>query len=153
MMEGLTKDLIAEYAKDKEAITKFKSGVSEILRSNGNATIHLFAFIDELDRCRLTYAIEFLERIKHLLDIKGLVFVLAMDKIQLSHSVKRVYGAEFEAIDYLRRFIDIEYTFPESNLDAFVDQLYISFGFNHFFQKETRRALPRYESYNFLKDT
>ena len=40
MMEGLTKDLIAEYAKDKEAITNLKSGVSEILRSNGNVAIH-----------------------------------------------------------------------------------------------------------------
>ena len=47
-----------------------------------------------------------------------------MDRIQLSYSVKRVYGAEFEAIGYLRRFIDTEYTLPESDLDAFVDQLY-----------------------------
>lgn len=152
MMEGLTKDFLAEYTKNKEAISQFKSGVSKVLSNDGSEATRLFIFIDELDRCRPTYAIELLERIKHLLDIEGLVFVLAMDKIQLSHSVKRIYGAEFEAIGYLRRFIDIEYTLPENDLDAFVDQLYINFGFNDFFQKRLQYREFQYDK-DHLKDT
>jgi hypothetical protein len=152
MMEGLTKDFLEEYTKNKEANFQFKSGVSKIRSNEGSTATRLFIFIDELDRCRPTYAIELLERIKHLLDIEGLVFVLAMDKIQLSHSVKGIYGAEFEAIGYLRRFIDIEYTLPESDLDAFVDQLYITFGFNDFFQKRMQHSEFQYDK-DYLKET
>jgi predicted KAP-like P-loop ATPase len=152
VMEGLTKDFLEEYTKNKEAISQFKSGVSKILSNEGSTTTRLFIFIDELDRCRPTYAIELLERIKHLLDIEGLVFVLAMDKVQLSHSVKGIYGAEFEAIGYLRRFIDIEYTLPESDLNAFIDQLYINFGFNDFFQKRMKFREFQYDK-DHLKDT
>lgn len=135
VMEGLSKDLLYEYTKNKNVISQFKEGVSKVLQNEGNPVTKLFVIVDELDRCRPTYAIELLERIKHLLDIEGLVFVLAMDKVQLAHSVKGVYGADFEALGYLRRFIDIEYTLPESNLDEFIEQLYSNFGFNYFFQK------------------
>lgn len=152
VMEGLTKDFLEEYTKNKEAISKFKSGVSKVLSNEGETPTRLFIFIDELDRCRPTYAIELLERIKHLLDIEGLVFILAMDKVQLSHSVKAIYGSEFEAVGYLRRFIDIEYTLPESELDAFIDQLYVSFGFNEFFQNRMKYSEFRYDKDN-LKDT
>lgn len=152
MMEGLTKDFLAEYTKNKEAISQFKSGVSKVLSNDGGDATRLFIFIDELDRCRPTYAIELLERIKHLLDIEGLVFVLAMDKIQLSHSVKGVYGAEFEALGYLRRFIDIEYTLPKSNLDEFIEQLYINFGFNDFFEKRKQYRSFQYDA-EHLKST
>lgn len=152
VMESLTKDFLAEYTKNKEAISQFKSGVSKVLSNEGKKPTRLFIFIDELDRCRPTYAIELLERIKHLLDIEGLVFILALDKIQLSHSVKAIYGSEFEAVGYLRRFIDIEYTLPESELDAFIDQLYISFGFNEFFNNRMKFNEFRYDKDN-LKDT
>jgi predicted KAP-like P-loop ATPase len=130
VMEGLSKDFLDEYTKNKNAISEFKEGVSKILKNENNPVTKLFIIVDELDRCRPTYAIELLERIKHILDIEGLVFVLAMDKVQLAHSVKGVYGADFEALGYLRRFIDIEYALPESTLGEFIDQLYVNYGFN-----------------------
>ena len=40
---------------------------------------------------------------KHLFDIEGLVFVLAMDRERLSYGIKAVYGADFEAAGYLRK--------------------------------------------------
>lgn len=64
----------------------------------------LFIFIDELDRCRPTYAIEMLETIKHIFDMKNVVFVIATDKDQLQHSIKAIYGAEFDSRLYLDRF-------------------------------------------------
>lgn len=138
LTEDLTKDFLEEYTKNKEAISEFKAGIAQVLNNENKENTRLFIFIDELDRCRPTYAIELLERIKHLLDIDGLVFVLAMDRVQLSHSVKSIYGSEFEAIGYLRRFIDIEYALPEAEIDAFIDQLHDNFGFNDFFEKRRR---------------
>lgn len=68
-----------------------------------------FIFIDELDRCKPTYAVEMLEAIKHVFDIPGLVFVVATNTTQLSHTVKAVYGSQFNAEVYLSRFFDNKY--------------------------------------------
>jgi|GEM_PF-2515569 len=68
-----------------------------------------FIFIDELDRCKPTYAVEMLEAIKHVFDIPGLVFIVATNTQQLSHTVKSVYGSGFNAEEYLSRFFDNKY--------------------------------------------
>lgn len=57
-----------------------------------------FIFIDELDRCRPSYAVEMLETIKHIFDISGVVFVVATDTEQLQHAVKVVYGEDLMPI-------------------------------------------------------
>lgn len=138
--------------KTKGAIAEFKISLKKALNENDNATENLFVFIDELDRCRPTYAIELLERIKHLLDIDGLVFILAMDKDQLSHSVKAVYGNDFESKGYLSRFIDIEYTLSNTSLDNFIDRLYANFGFEEFFDKRKKYSELRYDD-DHLKES
>lgn len=68
-----------------------------------------FIFIDELDRCKPTYAVEMLEAIKHVFDIPGLVFIVATNSSQLSHTAKAVYGAGFDAETYLSRFFNNRY--------------------------------------------
>ena len=84
-------------------------------------------FVDELDRCRPTYTVELLERIKHFFDVEGLVFVLSLDKEQLGHSIRAVYGAGIDVDGYLRRFIDLEYRLPRGkggNFVAFLAEQY-----------------------------
>lgn len=63
-----------------------------------------FVFVDELDRCRPTYAIEFLETIKHFFDIEGLVFVLGVDKKQLASSARCLFGQQLDFDEYYRKF-------------------------------------------------
>lgn len=90
--------------------------------------------IDELDRCRPSYAVELLEQIKHFFAIEGIVFVLSIDKLQLGHAVKGFYGNDgIDADEYLRRFIDIEYSLPQPDPLLFCQYLYEFFGFNDFF--------------------
>ena len=64
----------------------------------------ILVIIDELDRCRPNYAIEFLETIKHLFDIRGLVFVIGVDKGQLASSAKALFGQELVFDEYYRKF-------------------------------------------------
>ena len=138
LMEGFSKDLIDTYTQNKSAIAIFKENIAKVLENTEDSPTKLYIFIDELDRCRPTYAIELLERIKHLLDIEGLVFVLALDKQQLAHSVRAVYGQDFDALGYLRRFIDIEYSLrAPTDLNKFIDNLFETFGFQTFFASRT----------------
>lgn len=73
----------------------------------------IIIFVDELDRCKPTYAINFLETIKHLFDINGLVFVLAFEGTVISESLKKVYGENFHSKNYLKRFINLRIDLPE----------------------------------------
>lgn len=134
LTEVLSKDVVEAYSKDKNAIVEFKKNVAEVVKGDGEVVEKLFVFVDELDRCRPTYAIELLERIKHLLDVEGLVFVLALDKSQLAHSVKAVYGADFDALGYLKRFIDIEFLLPNANGEQFLRHLFTHLELDTYFE-------------------
>ena len=68
--------------------------------------------IDELDRCRPTFAIRFLERIRHYFDMPNLIFVLPVNRIQLYEAVKSVYGSDTDAGAYLHKFIDFFLSLP-----------------------------------------
>jgi predicted KAP-like P-loop ATPase len=124
LSEQVTKELIDKYSKDKEVTQKFKEAISELLEKIDN-TKPFVIFIDELDRCRPLYAIELLERVKHIFGINGLIFVLSIDKKQLSESIKSQYG-NIDANSYLKRFIDLEYNLTNNNVDEFCDNLYYS---------------------------
>lgn len=73
----------------------------------------LVVFIDELDRCKPSFAIEMLERIKHYFDDERIVFVVSLNKEQLIHTISHYYGSEFDATRYLNRFFDVSINLPE----------------------------------------
>ncbi|MDC1457360.1 KAP family NTPase [Burkholderiaceae bacterium] len=85
-------------------------------------------FVDELDRCRPTFAVHLLERIKHLFDIQNIFFVLSVDKAQLEASMRGVYGTDTDAPEYLRRFIDFDYRVPCVPTKSFTTSLFEKFG-------------------------
>lgn len=89
----------------------------------------LVIVIDELDRCRPVFAIELLERVKHLFDVPQLVFVIGMDANQLRESLKAVYG-QIDTQDYLLKFIDIETTLPPLTRDDFITSLWHELGYD-----------------------
>jgi len=117
-----------EHQSIKKAIQEFRKDLGELVVALGEKTetIHLpvYVFIDELDRCRPTYAIELLEHIKHLFGVKGVYFVVATNRQQLSHAIKAVYGSSFDAGGYLRRFFDQEYELPEPDNENFALHLF-----------------------------
>ncbi len=79
----------------------------------------LLIFVDELDRCRPTFAIETLEAVKHFFDLKNVIFVFSMDIEQLSHSIKTIYG-EINCVGYLQRFFDYQIPLPSPNLKKYL---------------------------------
>ncbi len=109
---------IKEVVASKSIRTRFKEVMSEYQKENGKKIIF---FIDELDRCRPTFAIELLEVIKHLFNIDNCIFIISIDKEQLSHSVSTIYGQNMDTIGYLRRFFDLDYRLPKLDVHMYMD--------------------------------
>lgn len=82
-----------------------------------------FIFIDELDRCRPSYAVEMLEVVKHFFELDNIAFVVATDTEQLQHAVKAVYGEGFDAQTYLGRFFRRRYSLTELSRYEFVSRI------------------------------
>lgn len=104
---------IEEYCKRKKGIDEFKELLTEYVKAESPDKPIVF-IIDELDRCRPSYAVEVLEKVKHFFSVNGIVFILSIDKSQMCNSIKGFYGSEsIDSEDYLLRFIDLEYRLPE----------------------------------------
>jgi len=64
---------------------------------------------------------------KHLFDVPGVVFILGIDRTQLHHSIRALYGSGFDAFGYLRRFIDLDYYLPEPKVGNYSSFLFKRF--------------------------
>jgi len=143
---------VNEYAKKKKSIAEFRTSLSDFIENTYQDKPVIF-IVDELDRCRPDYAVSILEQIKHFFSVPNIVFVLSIDKEQLGNAVRGVYGSDkIDADEYLRRFIDIEYSIPEPGNDIFYKYLYDYFGFDDFINSDNRRQYRELQSdkQNFL---
>ncbi|MFM2343747.1 MAG: hypothetical protein RLZZ210_355 [Pseudomonadota bacterium] len=108
---NVLKNVINKYDEYHQSIDYFKKNLEGVIKRSGQDS-KIYIFVDELDYCRPNYAIELLGTIKHLFDIEGIIFILAINEEQLCLNIKTLYGNEFEAKTYLRRFIDYKYNLP-----------------------------------------
>lgn len=160
------------FYKQKKGIDEFieamKSFVTHLSSIKRKEYLPICIFIDELDRCRPTYAIELLEAVKHIFSIGGLFFIIATDSKQLAYSINAVYGQKFDSSSYLKRFFYTEYSLStvdyermakhlvsgfELNERVFLPQSYVkSFGFDGYFSKNARffQLTPREQEQLFV---
>lgn len=120
---------IEQYRSRKKSVETFKLSLAKTIEAIGADEFSpIFIIIDELDRCRPTYAISILEEIKHVFDVPGVVFVIAMHGDQLAHSVNAVYGEEFDSAAYLRRFFSRKYRLVDLGLGGIVIEQFARLG-------------------------
>ena len=133
--ESLVKEQVKKYEESRKTLSKFKEELSKLAQcyTGGDKQKPLVIFIDELDRCRPDFAIEVLEKAKHLFNVDNIIFVLATDKTQLGHSIRAVYGQGLDVNGYLRRFIDFDYQLPLSNR-KYITHLINKFSLGKYFQ-------------------
>ena len=126
-------DLLKEYLEQRATKDKLKQHLENLAKTILEETGHPLIFIiDELDRCRPTFAIELLERVKHIFDVPNLVFVFGINRGELCSALQSVYG-EIDATVYLRRFFDMEFILPETTSEEFCRNLLDRFRFAEFF--------------------
>jgi hypothetical protein len=124
---------IKEHLSKKDTIRIFKKRLERLVKTfakTSETKIPLFIFIDELDRCRPTYAIELLEAIKHLFGVPGIYFVVSTNLEQLGHSIRAVYGHNFDSERYLKRFFDQEYLLPIPDHTRYTTYLFGHYSLN-----------------------
>ncbi len=107
---------VKTFKEQQKALKQFRCSLEKIVEKLvSESESRVVIFVDELDRCKPTFAIQLLERIKHLFDIPNIIFVLSTDKKQLEECVKGIYGAGTNGGEYLRRFIDFEFALPDTS--------------------------------------
>ncbi|WP_429056368.1 KAP family P-loop NTPase fold protein [Aeromonas jandaei] len=125
--DNLVDTLCSNHKERYESIQYLKQEIRQWVEgavglSEGERDYPAFILIDELDRCRPSYAVEMLETIKHIFDIPGVVFVLATDTEQLQHAIKVIYGEGFDAESYLGRFFHRRFTLGSISRREFIQQ-------------------------------
>lgn len=138
--EKIAKNEINKYEESKHILTEFKEHLENFAKEITDSEKPIVFFIDELDRCRPTYALQVLEKAKHFFNVENIVFVLAIDKNQIGNSIKGIYGLDMDVDGYLRRFIDLNYHLPEPPKGAFVEALFKRFNFNKYFEERTNQS-------------
>ena len=116
------RSLLKEYRDQRQTKTELKNHLTKMSAAVVQETNHPLVFIiDELDRCRPTFAIELLERVKHICDVPDMVFVFGINRDELCKSLQSVYG-DIDADVYLRRFFDLEFSLPIVNSGAILQK-------------------------------
>ena len=123
-------DSLTDYQTTQAAIRRFRCALRTSAAALAESTNGrpLIVFIDELDRCRPSYAVRLLEVAHHFFTVDQVVFVLALDRSELAHSIRAVYGGDFDAAGYLGRFFDIDFRLPSADRGKFLKSLIRALG-------------------------
>ena len=126
-VEKIGQEISSSFAQKKDMYAKLREALEEYVETlDGKPLIIL---VDELDRVRPNYAVEFLEAIKHIFSVQGICFVLAVDRQQLEVSVKQLYG-DIDFKNYYLRFMTRETDLPEpktENWDSFLSHMMVEY--------------------------
>ena len=76
--------------------------------------------VDELDRCRPDYAVKLLETLKHFYNNPKLSIIVVTNNRQLSYTIKKYYGNDFDGYGYLNKIYDAVITLEIENLKKYV---------------------------------
>lgn len=121
-------DVLKEHDKSKEesfdslygfkrALDKAREGIQEIAKDKT-----VIIVVDELDRCLPEYAIKVLERLHHIfVDIDNVIVIISMDKKQLEHSIKGIYG-NIAVDEYLRKFISFKADLNNGKVSSYAEK-------------------------------
>ena len=93
VIRAINHDPLKQYKRERESLEKLRGLLKDIGRHTMELTQNpLVLILDELDRCRPEYAVKCLERIKHLMEVPGIVFLLGINRDQLCEAIQHANG-------------------------------------------------------------
>lgn len=114
------KDPKDSYACKQDKVHSLISKCIDIFTKNDQ---RLIIFIDELDRCKPSFAVKLLEQIKHYFLIENVTFVISTNIEELSKTICKFYGINFKGNKYLTRFFDLSLRLSKIDLNTYYSSL------------------------------
>ena len=112
---------VQEQAESVESFKKALNDIFEKSSESGTLNRPLIFIIDELDRCKPSFALNVLERMKHIFAADGVCFVLVTHLESIAEMVRHAYGLD-AAHRYLDKFfhlrLDIDLLLASNNTDV-----------------------------------
>lgn len=105
----------------------------------------ILLIIDELDRCKPDYAVKLLEVLKHFYNNSKLTIIVVTNNRQLSYTIKKYYGNDFDGYGYLNKMYDTVFTLEAEKLDNYIRE-YCEILYRTYLPHDTS-----YELFQFLK--
>ena len=128
---------ISEYQEAQKSVKAFREALQNMAETLSESHQHrpLVVMVDELDRCRPSYAVELLEVAKHLFSVDHIVFILAVNRSELAHAIRALYGDGFDAEGYLRRFFDVDFVLPNPERNDFIGDRLSAIQIDKYFER------------------
>jgi len=114
VLNRAAKKLFSDFDARQSAIGNMTDALKELIGEyDATSGLKLIIVVDELDRCRPTYAIDMLEALKHLFNVKGLGVLIAVDWDQLSCTAEALFGTRLNTTEYFRKFVSRKIPIPD----------------------------------------
>jgi hypothetical protein len=105
---------LSTFKAEKNALQEFRLELEALAKAiSSSSGGPLVVIVDELDRCRPSFALNLIERIKHVLDVPGVMFLFVLNRPQLEESVRSVYGPGIDAPGYVAKFVHVWCSLPK----------------------------------------
>ena len=115
------------YFDFKKKLIKLKDTIASLAKDQT-----VIFVVDELDRCLPEYTVKILERLHHLFEgIPNVQVILSIDRSQLEHVVKQIYGVRTNVRRYLDKFIHFEIALPIGSMNEYSNS-YFSYYYRQF---------------------
>lgn len=163
---GVPEELLREIAPDKPrpiaSIHDLNIALSKVIQSCLDATRQterkkngIIFFIDDLDRLDPVIAVQFLELVKNIFDLKNCIFILAIDYDVVVRGLKPRFGfntEEREFRSFFDKIIQLPFSVPMTSydLEKYLEEAITHIGFLQ--QNELKTLLPLDSSSDFLDD-
>ena len=126
-LKNLTHDFIdidnktrkADLVKAVKDQVNRHDAVNEFINKLKGDSERLIFVIDELDRCRPSFAVELLEVVKHYFMRDDVTFIITTNVNQLSHTIKKYYGSDFDGYAYLNKFFDFTFGLCKVSIEVY----------------------------------
>lgn len=113
LIDKYIENQISKAAENQKSLQAFRQYLNKLSQQLGNGNKLIFV-IDELDRCKPSFAISLLESVKHIFTTPNITFLLVMNRSQIEEYIKCEYGHGVDASRYLQKFISIWTSLPKT---------------------------------------
>ncbi len=127
--------LKAENDNGTESLSFYQAGFvmlrDAIREFSAGGTRRVAVFVDDLDRCLPSNALDVLESMKLFFDVEGCVFIVGLDQAIAERAVAVKYGtldgaspqAAVSGIDYVKKIFQVPFALPRISTDQLQDYL------------------------------